>query len=87
MEIRILEVKQEVPREQTRSEIDILFDNFKKAKIFIGDNSWIGTGAVIMPGILIGKDCIIGSNAVVTKDVNDFEIVAGIPAKVIGKTN
>ncbi|MFN5627837.1 MAG: acyltransferase [Bacteroidota bacterium] len=59
----------------------------KKAKIFIGDNSWIGTGAVIMPGILIGKDCIIGSNAVVTKDVNDFEIVAGIPAKVIGKTN
>jgi maltose O-acetyltransferase len=59
----------------------------KKAKIYVGNNSWIGTGAVIMPGIKIGNLCIIGSNAVVTKDVNDFEIVAGIPAKVIGKTN
>jgi acetyltransferase-like isoleucine patch superfamily enzyme len=59
----------------------------KKAKILVGDNSWIGAGAVIMPGIIIGKNCIIGSNAVVTKNVNDFEIVAGVPAKVIGKTN
>lgn len=59
----------------------------KKSKIIVGDNSWIGTGAVIMPGIIIGKECIVGSNAVVTKNVNDNEIVAGIPAKVIGKTN
>lgn len=58
----------------------------KKEIIYVGDDSWIGTGAVIMPGIKIGIACIIGSNAVVTKNVNDYEIVAGIPAKVIGKT-
>ncbi len=59
----------------------------KKSLIVVGDHSWIGTGAVIMPGIEIGTYCIIGSNAVVTKNVANHEIVAGIPAKVIGKTN
>lgn len=59
----------------------------KKSPIVVGDHSWIGTGAVIMPGIEIGTYCIVGSNAVVTKNVANHEIVAGIPAKVIGKTN
>ncbi len=58
----------------------------KKEKISVGDHSWIGTGAVIMPGIRIGRYCVVGSNAVVTKHVNDYEIVVGIPAGVIGKT-
>lgn len=46
--------------------------------------SWLGTGAVIMPGVTIGRGAIVGANAVVTRDVADFEIVGGVPATVIG---
>lgn len=51
----------------------------------IGWGSWIGAGAVIMPGINIGRGAIVGANAVVTADVGDHEIVAGVPARVIGR--
>ena len=44
---------------------------------------WIGDNAVIMPGVTIGQGAIIGSNAVVTKDVPAFSVVGGIPAKII----
>jgi acetyltransferase-like isoleucine patch superfamily enzyme len=50
----------------------------------IRSGSWIGIGAVIMPGITIGRGAVVGANAVVTKDVADYEIVAGVPATVIG---
>jgi serine O-acetyltransferase len=46
----------------------------------------IGAGAKIIGSITIGKHALIGANAVVTKDVPDFAIVAGVPAKVIGST-
>ncbi|WP_439503607.1 serine O-acetyltransferase [Methylophaga sp.] len=46
----------------------------------------IGAGAKIIGDITIGKHALIGANAVVTKDVPDFAIVAGIPAKIIGST-
>lgn len=52
--------------------------------VLIRSGSWLGIGAVIMPGVTIGRGAIIGANAVVTKDVGDFEIVAGVPARVIG---
>ena len=45
--------------------------------------SWIGTGAVILDGVTVGKGAIIGAGAVVTKDVPANSIVAGVPAKVI----
>jgi len=51
----------------------------------IGWGSWIGAGAVIMPGITLGRGAIVGANAVVTADVGDHEIVAGVPARVIGR--
>ena len=53
--------------------------------IIIEDDCWIGFGVVIMPGIYIGKGAVIGSNAVVTKDVFPYTINAGVPAKVISK--
>jgi len=52
-------------------------------KIVIGDDVWIGSHAVIMPGISIGKGAVIGAGSVVTKDVEENAIVAGVPAKLI----
>lgn len=49
----------------------------------IGNDVWIGTNAVIMPGITVGNGVIIGAGAVVTKDVPDYAVVGGIPAKII----
>ncbi len=49
----------------------------------IGDGTWLGHGVIVMPGVKIGKKCIIGGGAVVTKDVPDYCIAVGNPAKVI----
>jgi acetyltransferase-like isoleucine patch superfamily enzyme len=52
-------------------------------KIEVGEDSWIGNGSLIMANI--GKKCIIGAGSVVTKDVADYSIMAGNPAKLIKK--
>lgn len=51
--------------------------------IVIGDGAHIGIGSIIMPGVTIGRGAVIGAGAVVTKDVPDYSIAAGVPAKVI----
>ena len=51
----------------------------------IGDGTWIGERVSILPGVTIGKKCIIGTNAVVTKDIPDYSIAVGVPAKIIKK--
>ena len=51
----------------------------------IGEYAWICSRSIILPGIKIGKCAVVASGAVVTKDVEDYAIVAGIPARVIGK--
>lgn len=53
--------------------------------IHIGHHCWIGTGAIILQGVKIGDGAIVAAGAVVTKDVEPWMIVGGIPAKVIGK--
>lgn len=53
----------------------------------IGDNSFIGYGVHINPGVTIGKNCIVGARSVVTKDVPDNSVVAGCPAQVIKYLN
>ena len=52
----------------------------------IGEYTFIGGGSAIMPGVKIGKGCVVGVNSVVTKDVPDYAIVAGAPAIIIGNT-
>ena len=55
--------------------------------ITIGDDCWIAGGVTICPGVTIGKRCIIAAGSVVTKDVPDDSLVAGIPAIVKRKLN
>lgn len=52
-------------------------------KVTIKDDVWIGTRAIILPGITVGKGAIIGAGSVVTKDVPDYAIVGGAPARVL----
>ena len=52
-------------------------------KVTIGNDVWIGTRVIILPGVTIGNGVIIGAGAVVTKDVPDMAIVGGCPAKII----
>ena len=51
--------------------------------VVIGNDVWIGANVVVLPGVTIGSHCVVAAGAVVTKDVPDRTIVAGVPAKVI----
>lgn len=55
------------------------------APIVIEDNAWIAIGAIILPGVTIGKGSIVSAGAVVTKDVPPYTVVGGVPAKFIKK--
>lgn len=51
--------------------------------VVIGNDVWIGTRSIILPGVKIGNGVIIGAGAVVTKDIPDYAIVGGVPARVL----
>jgi acetyltransferase-like isoleucine patch superfamily enzyme len=55
------------------------------AEVVIDDHVWIGARAMIMPGIHIGEGAVVASCAVVTRDVEPYQIVGGVPAKPIGQ--
>lgn len=55
----------------------------KGQKVSIGDGSYIGINSVIVGNVKIGKHCVIGANSVVTKDVPDYCVAVGCPARVI----
>lgn len=55
--------------------------------IIIKDRVWIGTGATILQGVVVGEGAVVAAGAVVTKDVPKFTVVGGCPAKVIRKRN
>lgn len=53
--------------------------------VFIGNDVWIGANVVILPGVTVGDGAVLAAGAVVTKDVGPYEIVGGVPAKLIRK--
>lgn len=69
------------------SEHDINSEDFAaiSAPVEIGDYVFIGPRVIILPGVKIGKGAIVGAGAVVTKDVEEFKIVGGVPAQIIGE--
>lgn len=73
------------------SEHNINSENFAKpedvvkAPVTIGDYVFIGPRVIILPGVTIKKGAVVGAGAVVTKDVEEYQIVGGVPAKPIGE--
>lgn len=55
----------------------------KEHGVTLGHDVWIGHGALVMPGVTVGTGAVVASGAVVTKDVPEYAIVAGVPAKPI----
>jgi acetyltransferase-like isoleucine patch superfamily enzyme len=63
----------------------IRLQGHSRAEIRVGDDCWIGAGAKVLAGVTIGKGCVIGAGSVVTRDVEDYSICLGVPARTIGK--
>ena len=51
--------------------------------VSIGDGSWLGHGTVVLPGVTIGRHVVVGANSVVTSDLPDNCVAAGVPARVV----
>lgn len=64
-------------------DIPIIATELKILPVVIGYGSDIGTNATILPGVHVGAHCIVGAGAVVTQDIPDYSVVAGVPARVI----
>ena len=62
---------------------DAFFAWRREHPVTLGHDVWIGHGALVMPGVTVGTGAMVASSAVVTKDVPDYAIVAGVPARVI----
>lgn len=58
----------------------------KFGRIEIGEETFVGARSIIMPGVKIGRNCVVAAGSVVTKDVPDYTVVAGVPARKISTT-
>lgn len=61
------------------------FFPLKIGPVTIGDHSWIGANSVIMPGVHLGKFCVVAANSFVNKSFDDYSVIAGNPARLVRK--
>lgn len=70
--------------ETRNTDIAIKYQGVTEEKcVYIGDGSWIGARSIILPGVKIGEGVVVAAGSIVTKDIPDFAVVGGNPAKVI----
>ncbi len=55
----------------------------KTEPVVIEDDAWLGTNAVVLPGVTVGRGAVVGAGAVVTRDIPPYTVVAGVPARVV----
>lgn len=67
-----------------RTDVPMCMQGFGEYRpVIISDDVWIGSRVTILPGVKVGKGAVIGTGAVVTKDIPNYAIVGGVPAKII----
>lgn len=59
----------------------------RMAPVSIGANTWLGQNVVVLPGVTIGRHCVIGANSVVKDSIPDFSVAVGSPARVVRRFN
>jgi acetyltransferase-like isoleucine patch superfamily enzyme len=67
------------------ADVPLIETDLKIAPVRICAGADIGVNSIILPGVTVGREAIVGAGAVLTKDVPDFATVAGVPARVIGR--
>ena len=74
--------------ETARTDIPMIDQGFIAPKpVAIHDDVWIGARVIILPGVTIGRGSVLGAGAVITREVPEYCIVAGNPAKIVGRRN
>lgn len=69
--------------EYGRRDLPVRDQGFSRAPVIIGDDVWLGTHVVVLPGVTIGTGAIVGAGSVVTKSIPEYEIWGGVPARKI----
>lgn len=64
-------------------EVEVQSQGYEHAPVVLEPDCWLGTHVVVLPGVTLGKGVVVGSNAVVSKSVEEYKVVGGIPAKEI----
>lgn len=67
-----------------RADVPIMFQGHRRGLVEIEEDVWIGANCVITPDVRIGRGAVVGAGAVVTRNVEPFSIVGGVPARIIG---
>jgi len=67
-------------------DVPIMFQpSYSKGGIEIGDDVWLGAGVIVLDGVKIKKGCVVGAGAVIKDSFDEYSVLAGVPAKIIGK--